>query len=311
MLVSTAVGGYMVEIARASASSGRLTSVRNAVEQVSYIISGVVSGYLAGIQFGWTTIACGAVAFLLFPVALVCLREAPAVQQNSRQILSAAGQNLSKVFAAKALWMAAAVSLLFYFAPGTQTAQFFAQQNDLHLTTQQQGNLLSMNGVFGVLSAFLYGAFAAKRFQVRRLLFACIIIGASGQAAYAFYNSYGSALIVDSYWGFAYTLAEVAMMHLAVRATPVGCEAMGFALMMAVRNFGLYGGDWIGAAIQDHFHLTFHALALINAAGSLLALPIVLMLPASIAAGRDARIEDLEKVIAVDTAAVQAHGGTG
>jgi predicted MFS family arabinose efflux permease len=203
------------------------------------------------------------------------------------------------------------VSFLFYFAPGIQTAQFYAQQNYLHFTTQQQGNLVSMGGVFGVLSAFLYGAFAAKRFALRHLLLACIVIGASGQASYAFYNSYAGARFIDSYWGFAFTLAEVALMHLAVRATPRGCEAMAFALMMAVRNFGLFGGDWLGAALQDRFHLTFHTLAVINGAASLLALPIVLFLPGRIVMGRDAQKADPEQELVVDTAAVTAHGGTG
>ncbi len=311
VLVSTAVGGYMVEIARASASSGRLTSVRNAVEQGSFVISGVASGYLAGLRFGWTAITCGAVAFLLVPVALWCLNEAPALKQSRRFVLDAAGGKLVQIFRAKALWMAASVSFLFYFAPGIQTAQFYAQQNDLHMTTQQQGNLVSMGGAFGVLAAFLYGAFAAKRFALRHLLFGCIIVGASAQAIYFFYYSYAGARFIDSYNGFGFTLAEVAMMHLAVRATPVGCEAMGFAIMMAVRNFGLFGGDWLGAALQDHFHLSFHNMALINGAVSLVALPIVMLLPASIVMGRDAHQADAELEAAVDTAAVQAHGGAG
>jgi hypothetical protein len=311
VLVSTAVGGYMVEIARASASSGRLTSVRNIVEQASFIVSGVASGYLASLHFGWTAITCGSVAFLLVPVALWCLKESPAAAQNGAQVLKAAGGKLVQVGKAKSLWMAASVSFLFYFAPGIQTAQFYAQQNDLHLTTLQQGTLVSLGGIFGVLSAFLYGAFAAKRFTLRSLLFACIVIGASAQAAYSIYYSYPVARIVDSYNGFGFTLAEVAMMHLAVRATPAGCEAMGFALMMAVRNFGLFGGDWLGASLQDHFHLSFHTLALINGGGSLLALPIVLLLPARIVMGRDAQPTDPAQEMAVDTAAVTAHSTIG
>jgi hypothetical protein len=307
--VSTAVGGYMVEIARASASAGRLTSVRNVVEQGSYVISGVVSGYLAGIRFGWTSITCGAVAFLIVPVALWCLNEAPALSQTSAQVLQSAGGKLLQIFKAKPLWLAAAVSFLFYFAPGIQTAQFYAQQNDLHLTTQQQGNLVSMGGAFGVLAGLLYGAFLARRFLLRNLLFACILIGASAQAAYVFYYSYPIARIVDSYNGFGFTLAEVAMMHLAVRATPAGCEAMGFALMMSVRNFGLFGGDWLGAALQDHFHLTFHAMAVINGATSLLALPVVLLVPAAVVMGRDAQKTDPLTDMSVDTASVNAHAG--
>jgi hypothetical protein len=287
MVGLTAVGGYMVEVASANASTGRLSSVRNAAEQATYIIQGVASGFLAGINFTWTPIVCGMLTFLLVPVAILCLKEQPAIGQSGAQIFKAAGGRLAQLGTARGLWLAAGVAFLFYFSPGIQTAQFYSQQNDLHLTTQQQGNLISMAGAFGVLGAVLYGVFAAKRFKLRHLLLACIVIGASAQAAYACYNSYFGARFIDSYNGFGFTLAEVAIIHLAVRATPAGCESLGFAILMAVRNFGLFGGDWLGAALQDHFHLTFHTLALINGAGSLLAIPVVLLIPAALVMGRD------------------------
>lgn len=292
VVASTAVGGYMVEIARASASSGRLTSVRNLVEQVINVVTGVGSGYLASIAFGWTTLTCALICFALVPVALTCLKGERAMPQVGAQVLTAAGGKLVQIVRARSLWIAAGVAFLFYFAPGIGTAEFYAQQNDLHLTTTQQGTLVTLGGGFGVVAAALYGLFAAKRFALRHLLLACILIGASSQAAYMFYNSYAIARVLDSYNGFGFTLAEVAIMHLAVRATPAGCEALGFSLMMAVRNFGLYGGDWMGAAVQDHFHLSFHTLAAINGATSLLALPVVLLLPAAVVMVRDAQKTD-------------------
>ena len=45
----------------------------------------------------------------------------------------------------------------FYIAPGFGTALFYKQQNDLHLTTQAQGFLQLIAGVFGVLAAVGYG----------------------------------------------------------------------------------------------------------------------------------------------------------
>jgi predicted MFS family arabinose efflux permease len=311
MVTLTAVGGYMVEIARANASSGRLTAVNNAVIQATYIISGVASGYLASIDFTWTPIACGMITFLLVPVAIWCLNEQRATTRTGTQIFTAAGGKLAQIGKARALWLAAAVAFLFYFSPGIQTAQFYAQQNDLHLTTQQQGNLISMAGACGVLGAFLYGAFAAKRFKLRYLLIACIVIGASSQAAYVFYNSYAGARFIDSFNGFGFTLTEVAMMHVAVRATPAGCESLGFAILIGVRNFGVFGGDWLGAALQDHFHLSFHTLAAINAAGSLLAIPVALLIPAAIVMGRDGEKVDPGAALAVDAAAIPSRGGIG
>ena len=52
MMVSTVVGGYLVETAQAIASSGRLSAIRMFVQQGSYIISGPVAGFLASIAFG-------------------------------------------------------------------------------------------------------------------------------------------------------------------------------------------------------------------------------------------------------------------
>src|ERR1019366_779003 len=45
VIASTAVGGYMVEAAQASSGSGRLSSVRNVVEQFSILFSGPAAGF--------------------------------------------------------------------------------------------------------------------------------------------------------------------------------------------------------------------------------------------------------------------------
>ena len=290
---STAIGGFMVEVAQSSASAGRLTALRSSMEYGSYLVSGPAAGLLAGIAFAWTAVTCGAIAFLGVPVALWLMRDKVAQRRpdESAQVFAAAGARFLQVARSRAMWVAAAVALLFYFSPGILTAQFYAQQNDLHLSTQQQGTLLFLNGGFGVLAALGYAAFLARRFTLRWLLFASILLGACGQASYVLYSlqTWNAARVADSFNGLTYALAEVAMMHLAVRATPKGCEALGFALLMAVRNFGLYGGDWLGSAIQDHRHLGFPSMALINAAVSLLAVPLLLLLPAAVADVRDAQ----------------------
>ena len=55
------------------------------------------------------------------------------------------------------------------------------------------------------------------------------------------------------------------MMDLAVRATPSGSEGLGFSLMMSVRNFTLFGSDWIGSKLLDAYHLHFNTLVIANA----------------------------------------------
>ena len=48
-------------------------------------------------------------------------------------------------------------------------------------------------------------------------------------------------------------------MDLAVRATPAGSEGLGFSLMMSVRNFALFGTDWLGSTLIDAYHFKFNA----------------------------------------------------
>ena len=65
VVASTVIGGYMVEVAQAISASGRLTAIREFVQQATGIITGPSAGYLASIAFGSTAAACGGVMFLL------------------------------------------------------------------------------------------------------------------------------------------------------------------------------------------------------------------------------------------------------
>jgi predicted MFS family arabinose efflux permease len=286
MVASTVVGAYLVEAAQASASAGRLTSVRNFVEQFSWVIAGPTGGLLGSIAFGWTAILCGSVAFLIVPVALFALRE-PVRPHTVIRPLADLREQLLRIARARSMWAAAGIAALFYFAPGVNTGLFYIQQNELHLGTQAQGYLVMLSGLCGITAAALYGAFASRRLTLRTLLVIALLMGTAANLGYLFYSSFPRAQFIEGFNGFGYTLAEVALMHLAVRATPAGSEALGFALIMAVRNLGLFGADWVGAYLLDQHYLGFHALVIANAATSCIAAPLVLLLPAALVDVRD------------------------
>ena len=288
MCTSTVVGGYMVEVAQAASGSGRLTSVRNSVEQFSILVAGPAGGFLGSIAFGWTAVACGSVMFLVVPGTVWFLHE-QRKKIDTQELLDNARKQLVKIANAGTMWAATGFMALFYCAPGVQTAVFYKQQNDLHLNTQGQGFLQLLSGAFGVLAAVLYGAFACRRLTLRTLLLWCIGFGTAANLGYLFYSSVGHARIVESFNGFGYTLAEVAMMDLAVRATPSGSEGLGFSLMMSVRNLTLFGSDWFGSKLLEAYHLHFSTLVIANAATSFLAVPLVLLLPKLIVMTKDAQ----------------------
>ena len=289
VVASTALGGYMVEVAQATSGAGRLTSLRNLAMQFSYLVAGPAGGFLGAMALGLTALACGGIAFLIVPVAWWLVRE-PHHQPAPAGVLHNMGRELRVMIRARSVWATAAIAALFYLAPGLSTALFYLQQNTLHLNTQNQGHLTLLNAGGGMLAAVLYGVFAARRFLLRSLLVACLLVGAVVALGYLYYDSYVHAQIIEAIYGFGYALGEIAVMHLAVRATPAGSEALGFSVLMAVRNFFNWGSDWLGSALIDQFHMHFDTLVYVNVGTTLLAVPLVLMLPKALVSARDAAI---------------------
>ena len=76
-------------------------------------------------------------------------------------------------------------------------------------------------------------------------------------------------------------------MDLAVRATPHGCESLGFAIMMSARNFALKGSDVIGSWLLDSRGWAFADLVWLNAATTALVLVFIPLLPRLLLLGRD------------------------
>jgi len=288
VIASTVVGGYMVETAQANSGSGRLTATRQFIQQACLIVNGPAAGYLASIAFGWTAATCGGIILLLVPVTILFLQERRQ-QPGSLQILANARAQLVNIATARTMWGAAGLMALFYIAPGFATALFYKQQNELHLDTQAQGFLQLIAGVCGVLAALGYGVLC-RRLNLRTLLVGCMMFATAANLGYLFYSSAGRAQAIEGLNGFGYTLAELALMDLAVRGTPAGSEGLGFSLMVSVRNLALFGTDWFGSHLLDEYHFSFDSLVLANSLTTLIAVPLVFLLSRLLVLRKDAEI---------------------
>jgi Na+/melibiose symporter-like transporter len=285
MIMSTVVGAYLVEVGQATAGTGRLTAARQIASYGSYLPSGALGGLLASVAFGFTIGACGSITFLLLPVAIIFLHE-QRKKVDARELIGNAAKQLKTIATAGAMWAAAGFMALFYIAPGQQTALFYRQQDFLHMNTHGQGMLLFTQGCGGVVAAALY-AVACKRINLRNLLFICLTLGTLGALAYVLYYSVPMAFFAEACWGFGFVSAECALCDLAARATPRGSEGLGYSLMMAVRNFALFGTDMFGSTLMDKYHFSFNKLILSNAATTAITIPLVLLLPLSLVGTKD------------------------
>src|SRR5438270_252674 len=225
-------------------------------------------------------------SYLLVPVTLLFLQE-QRQRSDPRLLLENARSQLVKIATARTMWGAAGLMALFYIAPGFATALFYKQQNELHLGTQAQGFLQLIAGFCGVLAAVGYGILC-RRLNLRTLLVGGMIFATAANLGYLFYSSAGRAQVIEGLNGIGYTLAELALMDLAVRATPAGSEGWGFSLVVSVRNLALFGTDWFGSHLLDEYHFSFDSLVIANSLTTLIAVPLVFLLPRLLVIRKDA-----------------------
>src|SRR5437868_3572045 len=72
-----------------------------------------------------------------------------------------------------------------------------------------------------------------------------------------FYSSAWPAAFVDAQNGLFFTIAEISLLDLAARCTPVGAEGLGYGLILSFRNLAVYGADFLGSRLHKLYPHTF------------------------------------------------------
>jgi MFS family permease len=285
---STVTGAYLVEAGQRMGATGRLTALRMIVYNFCTLIQGPVGGFFATVGFTWASGANAALALTIFPIAFIYLKEQRAAQDRSSVVFQNAGQQLKTIMRSKNLWVALLFIALFYFSPGFGTPLFYMQTDELHFSKQAIGNLGVFSGAFAILAAILYSQLI-KRFHIRILLLMAVAASAGGTLFYLLYSSWIPAVLIESQNGFFFGLAEITILDLAARATPKGCEGLGYSLMLSIRNLALFGADVVGSYLADH-KWPFPNLVYLNASTTALVLVLLPVLPAALMQSKDAAL---------------------
>jgi len=284
VIASTVMGGLMVEAGRKYGISGRVTSIRQALQSAVSLGNGLLGGYLAATAFGWTVGVATALLLVLAVATFFVLTERP-VATRDRDVLANARRELSTLISSRTLWASGAFLGLVYISPGFTTPLLFMQTDTLHFSTPYIGLMESIEGAAGLAGSLVYGV-VCRRFNLRQLLTTAITVNVLSTFLYLRYG-HDTAPFIHAMVGFAVICSELALMDLAVRSTPPGCESLGFSLMMSARNFALGGSDVIGSWLIDSRHWAFHELVWLNAATTALVLVFIPFLPRAVMSRRD------------------------
>jgi len=276
VFVSTVAGGLLVEGGQTFRATGRLSALRVIVMNVASL--GIPLGaFLASGAFGISAMAAAIPLFLVCLFTFLFYREDRVVRPDPKIWTGIAAQ-LRIAGRSRALWATAGLLFLVQFAPGFSTPLMFYQTNDLHFSENTIGILTLVDACAGITGAFFYGYFC-KRFALRPLLYAGILLTGLISLFYLGYNDFKSALLIEAAYYFAYALVQMPLYDLAARATPKGSEALGYSIIISVWNWGLFFSDLIGSHLYENRHFNFKQLVWLNAATTLVVLVAVPFLP--------------------------------
>jgi Na+/melibiose symporter-like transporter len=290
VIVSTTIGGVLVEAGQEGSATGRLASVRYGIDGIISIIAGPLGGWLATRAFGWTA---GIGAFLLLsmvPLTMLLVKERRNARRNF-EVWSAAAVQLRLIIRSKTMWAAAVLLMFVFMAPGFGIVLNYYQQDVLRFSTQFIGRLQGLSGLGGILATALY-AYLCRKLPLRPLLLCGILLNAISSLLYLWYRSPQSAMVIDTSNGFLAILGVLPLFDLAARATPKGSESFGYALLMSVYNVAVFAiasplGSWLYERPNTVWHHNLARLICLNSGTSLIALVLVPLLPRILLIHRD------------------------
>jgi MFS family permease len=288
VVVSTAIGGWLVEIGQRHGATGRLSALREGLSGAMSLVVGPVAGWLAARAIGWTA-GAGALIWLAFiPVALWAAREPPATTSDgAARVLGGALAQLRVLRRAPTMWSAAGLLFLAHLAPGFQTPLLYRQQDDLHFTPHDMGRLILVGAIGAIAGSAAY-SWLCRRLALRALLIGGILLNAGSIVPYLAYSSLASATAITLVAAVLGSIGILPIYDLAVRATPSGSESFGYALLLSVQTLTtLAVSDPLGATLYGHFHVTFPSLVWLNAATTAAVLLFVPFLPRALLSPRD------------------------
>ena len=284
-LVSTVLGGLMVEVGKRENKTGRLSAQRHGITSLMGMAGGIIGGAMAKLPFLIPAGFCALAYAVAAPVFWAYLRE-PAGQKPTGGPLREVRRQVRGIIGSRTLWSAAGLIVLVVAAPGFGTPLFYHQDNVLKFPPWFIATLGAIGAGGAVAAAWVYSHFC-RRLNLRFLLCASIVLHAGLTLLYLFYQSWPSAVVITAIEGATMALALLPLYDLAARATPKGSEALGYCIILSVWNFTTMFSNFVGSWLYTHWHLTFNHLVWLNSGTTLLVLLAVPFLPRALTDHRE------------------------
>ena len=287
--VSAAYQGLLALVGQEQLMSGRLSALWNILSSFPYILGALASGYLTEhLAPSQTFMVIGALTLL---IALLGLWKPRAVftQLYDRPQARGAGviADIKRLVKHRAIYPAILMTLLFQFAPGSNTPLQYYLTNELHASDAVYGYYFAIFIVSFFPAYFLYG-YLCKRVSLRKLLWWGTIITVPQMIPLALVHSANMALLAAVPIGLMGGIAFTAYYDLAMRSCPPGMQGTLMMMVDGVYQLSYRGGDLLGSWIYGAYPgRGFLYCVLLTAAVYALILPLILLVPKELIATAD------------------------
>ena len=293
--VGGAAAGLSSAVGRHHAMSGQMSTVMNMATLGPQVMAAFAGGILSGLLEGAGATTAARILFLLGAAMMLGMTafgafgpkrlfdDAKAGGEPRRMALGADAMRLLRTWA---IWPVVIIQLLWQFAPGAGLALQYHLANDLKATDAQVGFFFAIFYA-GFLPVFALYAWLARRLRLGVLLWIGAVMAVPQMASLLFIHSPRGALLAAIPMGLLGGIGQAAFTDLAMRSCPKGLEGTMMMLFLALYWISARFGDLWGASLYQSpggFNAALWATIAVYAA----ILPVVLLVPKAIKAGKDA-----------------------
>ncbi|HEX2817507.1 MAG TPA: hypothetical protein VHN39_14000 [Phenylobacterium sp.] len=293
--VAGAAAGLASAVGRHHAMAGQMSTVMNVATLAPQFMAMLLGGILAGFLEGAQAVTAARTLFLLGAGLMLVMTafgalgprrlfdDAMAGAETRRLTL---GADIARLIKTWAVWPVVIIQLLWQFGPAAGLALQYHMANELHASDAQVGAFFA---IFygGFIPMFLLYGFLARRLRLGALLWIGAIMAVPQMVSLLFIHSAGGALLAAIPLGLLGGIGQAAFTDLAIRSCPKGLEGTMMMLFLALFWISQRFGDLWGANLYSSpggYNLTVYVTIALYAA----ILPVILLVPKAIKAGRDA-----------------------
>jgi len=294
--VSGAAAGLATSVGRHHAMSGQMSTAVNVAILAPQVMAFLMGGILSGILETGGAVAAARTIFLIGAGLMLVItafgafgprrlfEDAEAGSRAAERLTL--GADVMRLLRTWAIWPVVVIQLLWQFAPGAGLALQYHLANDLKATDAQVGGFYS---VFygGFLPVYVLYGWLARRLKLGTLLWIGAVLAVPQMVSLLFIHSANQALLAAIPMGLLGGIGQAAFTDLAMRSCPKGLEGAMMMLFLALFWVSQRFGDLWGADLYEH-HGGFNASLVATIAVYAMILPVLLLVPRHIKAGRDA-----------------------